>query len=574
MSPLAPPFGHPRSGRKGFVPRLPILGTIDDLAANAGDTVVVLTFTAPVGAFAYLPQYKESTSGTWLDAANLGDLPSYPGASGLQVSGLTNTTQYDFRVKAFDEFTSTTSGTVQATPTAGSGFGTVSDLTVTAQTDTTMTVEWTQVDDGTGNPAKYAVRIRTPTIDSDTWGEAFPSNIDVDTNLAIGVTKSVQFTGLTAGTGYGAMLIPFRGPTGDADAFGSFSNVATGTTTGTSALGTISDLSASPGDGQVGLSWTPADNATSHQPQYKLSSSGTWLDFGSALGAGASDVTVTGLTNDSGYDFRIEASDGVTTTTSNVESATPSASAFPNEPAGFTQLRVWDGTALVPSGWSEADTGPAKHSREPESGLPSGYTHLYRHTYPQGMSLLGKGTEFLSTGGGGWFSSDTKRLYIHFRLRPDANWVGHPTGTNKVVYFGSNSGNGFANEFFFKMKGAGSNTLVPEVHLQDPSPGAPGTKVFSRNVGSATIPRGQFTRVEILCQANDVGVANGTLKVFIDGSLSIDYSGSDAWFEFFEDDRFTGFKFDSIYGGQSSGTLDAEQVMDIDDIYASGGGVA
>lgn len=101
------------------------------------------------------------------------------------------------------------------------------------------------------------------------------------------------------------------------------------------ALGTIADLSATAGDTQVVLAWTAAANATSHQPQYRASGSGTWLDFGSALGGSATGVTVTGLTNDQAYEFSVVAGDGVTTTRSNVETATPVASGSVADP---TQL--------------------------------------------------------------------------------------------------------------------------------------------------------------------------------------------------------------------------------------------
>ncbi len=88
-------------------------------------------------------------------------------------------------------------------------------------------------------------------------------------------------------------------------------------------LGTPANLTATPGDGQSSLSWVPAANATSHQPQYRAVGSGSWLDFGSALGGSASSVDVTGLTNGQEYEFRVVASDGTSTTTSNTDTATP-----------------------------------------------------------------------------------------------------------------------------------------------------------------------------------------------------------------------------------------------------------
>lgn len=74
-------------------------------------------------------------------------------------------------------------------------------------------------------------------------------------------------------------------------------------------LGTISDLAANPGDTQVTLTWTPAENATAHQPQYRQTGSSTWLDFGAPLAGDASQVVVTGLTNDIEHEFSVVASD-------------------------------------------------------------------------------------------------------------------------------------------------------------------------------------------------------------------------------------------------------------------------
>lgn len=88
-------------------------------------------------------------------------------------------------------------------------------------------------------------------------------------------------------------------------------------------LGTITDLSATAGNGQVSLAWTPAANATSHQPQYRASGNGTWNSYGSPLSGSAGSVTVVGLQNGTQYEFRVIASDGVSQTTSNTATATP-----------------------------------------------------------------------------------------------------------------------------------------------------------------------------------------------------------------------------------------------------------
>ncbi len=95
-----------------------------------------------------------------------------------------------------------------------------------------------------------------------------------------------------------------------------------------------SGLGATPGDGQVALTWTAgADNGaaiTDYLVEYKLSTSGTWLTFsdGTSTSTGA---TVTGLTNGLNYNFRVSGinsngtSDPSSTATARPVSATPTA---------------------------------------------------------------------------------------------------------------------------------------------------------------------------------------------------------------------------------------------------------
>lgn len=578
MSPLAPPFGSPRSGKRGMVPRLPILGTVSDLAAGAGNAQAVLTWSPVVGAIGYEIQYKLASSGTWSDY--FGEVTPYY-VTPPSITGLTNDEEYDFRVVAYDRFGTTTGNEVSATPSAPGGAMEVTDLAVSDETQSDeLTFEFTQCGDGTGSPAQYYVRIRTPTLSYLTWGEVANSQILIDSDLAIGVTKSVTFTGLAAGTDYEALLIPFRGGP-PAEEFGDFSNSAPGTTAGAAALGTIADLSASPGDEQVLLSWTPAENATGHQPQYKLASSGTWLNFGSQLGAGASSVTVTGLTNDSVYDFRIEADDGSTQTLSNEDSATPR-EATDDEPAGFAQVRYWDGTAIPGEGWNLFGQ-TSLLSRISEGGLPSGNTHFLRRTYSAGLSDNGVGTEYI-TPDNPWEMGGGDSIYMRFWLRPSANWHGHEgdfnDGVNKVCYWGDSGEN---NSMYFLMHGLSSNALLFQVRRQPPSVESAYTFAYngagpahfnltdpngvSPSASEATIVRAQWNKVVILHTQNSAeGVADGELHAWLNGVKILQYVG----YAFFGSPIFfRGWSNDSIWGGAGSGTLQQTMTLDFDGIYLS-----
>jgi hypothetical protein len=121
--------------------------------------------------------------------------------------------------------------------------GTVTDLSVASVSDSTVTLTWTEVDDGTGNPAKYALRYGTPTI---SWGSAYPTEVSVEGN-SIGSPIQYTWEGLEPGTDYEFQLVSYRG-TLEVDAtFGGWSDVVPATTDTSSSGDFIQKVS---GDGQ------------------------------------------------------------------------------------------------------------------------------------------------------------------------------------------------------------------------------------------------------------------------------------------------------------------------------------
>lgn len=90
----------------------------------------------------------------------------------------------------------------------------------------------------------------------------------------------------------------------------------------------VDDLVATPGDTEVVLAWSAPFNGgsaiTDYVVEYKLTSEPTvWTTFPDGTSA-STGATVTGLTNDLGYDFRVKAVNAVgTSAASNVDSATP-----------------------------------------------------------------------------------------------------------------------------------------------------------------------------------------------------------------------------------------------------------
>ena len=158
------------------------------------------------------------------------------------VLGLVTGTAYQFqmvsyrgtlRVNAvFGPLSNVASGTAR-TPVPTGTPGTVNDLTVVAKTDTTLTLRFTEVTDGSGQPASYDIRgVAGSTL---TWGSSAPS-VTRGTcttpviGTAIGAKHTCAVLGLTPGTTYSFELVAYRGTLKVNAVFGNLSNVVSGTT--------------------------------------------------------------------------------------------------------------------------------------------------------------------------------------------------------------------------------------------------------------------------------------------------------------------------------------------------------
>jgi uncharacterized protein YjdB len=112
--------------------------------------------------------------------------------------------------------------------------GTVSDLSVSATSDVSATLAFTQVDDGTGHPASYDVRYKVAPMD---WGTANSSTSGTCTTplggTKVGSVMSCTVTGLSPSTSYNFQLIALRGAINSNAKYGGLSNLAAASTTAT-----------------------------------------------------------------------------------------------------------------------------------------------------------------------------------------------------------------------------------------------------------------------------------------------------------------------------------------------------
>jgi uncharacterized membrane protein len=213
-----------------------------------------------------------------------------------------------------------------------SGAERVSDLRSTAASGTTVTLTWTQVDDGTGSPASYRVKYATPPID---WRTATIGCTRTLPGTAIGQPMSCTVEGLAEGTDYEFQLMSFRTVDGvwvDARS----SNVTAASTSG-SGIGRVDDLSVTDvTESSITVHWTQIDDGTGNPARYRVKYAEPPISYptatrsctirGEEIGAELS-CTITGLDSGTTYDvqlksYRLEDGLWVDAVVSNVTSAT------------------------------------------------------------------------------------------------------------------------------------------------------------------------------------------------------------------------------------------------------------
>ncbi len=148
-------------------------------------------------------------------------------------TGLRASTAYGYTVSAYDaagnnsdQSSAASATTPVGTPPVGA-VGAVTNLSAVGLGANGATLSFTEVNDGTGQPAKYDVRFSSVGV---LWGGA-PSVAQGTcasplAGTQIGATKTCTILGLSAATDYQFELIPFRGTMNVDAVFGPLSNVA------------------------------------------------------------------------------------------------------------------------------------------------------------------------------------------------------------------------------------------------------------------------------------------------------------------------------------------------------------
>jgi hypothetical protein len=162
------------------------MDTPAELNAVAGDTRVALTWSSVTGASAYQVQYREFGSSDWL-------VDRITDQTSLTVSGLTNGTQYEFRVIASDGTPSNVSAptsSVSETPqlTAPS---TPVGVTAGPGEPGQLVVSWSAGSTG-GEVASYTVEYSTTPNDAESWTSV--TGITATTTTITGLVNNTEYS--------------------------------------------------------------------------------------------------------------------------------------------------------------------------------------------------------------------------------------------------------------------------------------------------------------------------------------------------------------------------------------------
>lgn len=237
-----------------------------------------LIWTGSTGAVTYNVEYKATSSSTWLSAASALAQTSYT------LTGLNQSTSYDWRVSAVCTAGSSTFSSASFTTTAACG--TPSSLSSSNLTTNSATLNWNAV----AGAVSYNVSYKTSA--SSTWISAtgpVNSNSYVLQGLNEGTAYNWKVSATcTEGTGAESVTSQFTTPiTCNAPSGLSSGNITANTAT---------------------LSWSAVTGATGYDVEYKTTASSTWIS--AAANINALSYSLTGLSPVTAYDWRVRTNCG------------------------------------------------------------------------------------------------------------------------------------------------------------------------------------------------------------------------------------------------------------------------
>jgi hypothetical protein len=451
-------------------------------------------------------------------------------------------------------------------PTESGYPGQVVDLAAVGVAAHSVTLQFTQVDDGEGSAARYLLRHRPTPYGH--WGTALPVTegscagvVDADGEPGVPLTCTVE--GLEGSTEYGFQVVAFRGTYPDDVVFGAVSSVQTATTNEPdvpgagnlvvtpsshtfTALGQNLQLSVTATDAQGQAVSDPAVSWSSTDLEVvTVNSSG----FVTARGAGAAFIVATALC--CGPDSAMFVSDVGPPVDSDLWRA--------NEPVGFVTFTDWPWDRLTGGVW-EYHQRSATHeivaANDPISS-PSALQTNYPEGFPAGTEPAVSGTRSFPPG--------TRDVYVTYSVRLAPNWTLLNCIDNQGIkatflWYRGGDGGGY---HFFTVKSAFLDGCPNESSVVWPSAGG-GSEFFPNQGIDRTdnfLARGEWHLVEWRIKMPDTQHPRGLMQLWVNGQLishadhtteSVPGGPSDSgmWFRGGPDPQhFLAFSIDGTWGG-------------------------
>jgi uncharacterized protein YjdB len=363
--------------------------------------------SVPAGQTVQLAATPKDASGTPLTGRVVTWSSTAPAVATVNGSGLvTGLAAGSTTITASSEGKSgTATVTVTAAPPPPGPPGTVSNLTVAGVTDSSVTLSFTEVTDGTGQPADYAVR----------WaqgGLSWVSATDVTrgscavpvAGTAIGATRTCTVLGLQSGTGYQFQLVAFRGTLNVDAVFGGLSNVASGTTVPSTAP--VATVTVSPASASIVA-------GTLQQFTAVLKDASGNILSGRAVTWSSNALTVATV-NGSGLVTSLVAGTATVTAQSEGKSGSATITVTPVPSGGVVLFQeAFEDNAFAGRGWYD-NTNPATTTAQ----------HLPGSTRALEMHFLAGALTPVAGGAVRHLFQPTPTLYVSYWVKYSANWVG------------------------------------------------------------------------------------------------------------------------------------------------------
>jgi Bacterial Ig-like domain (group 2) len=266
--------------------------------------------------------------------------------------------------------------------------------------------------------------------------------------------------------------------------------------------------------------------------------------------------------------YRTATGSATITVRSAVTPQQPPPAALGVEPLGLGVLTSRPFSAQVEDGWTMPTWAAPYFTIMQDAGAPKSPGGVGQIRFPAGFSG-GDSPALVERDLG----STARTVYISMWIKLSSNWVGHLTGTNKVLHLWINGGN----RVFAYADGGGTAPLAPSIGLQ----GIAGAYADGRgnvstsvnllpNVAGQTgvqLARGRWHRWELVLVSNTNG-ATGSADWWIDGVQVGHYTGI-PYVPSGAAGTWDLVKWDPTWGGLG-GTIPADQTMSMDDLYISG----